>query len=78
MTTKIWFALKVVFFSIFTLLELWTASVLIWHSYYNEKLPESARDPLFSLGWTTAAMTILIVCYAFRKQPGQLKRSQGN
>lgn len=73
------FILKVIFFSIFTVLELWTASVLIWHSYYNENLPENITRAFFGLGWTTAAMAILIVCYAFRRQPDQLKRSnKGN
>lgn len=77
MFTKIAFTLKVIFFSIFTVGELWTASVLIWHSYYNENLPENIKQSLFGLGWTTAAMAIVIATPSARSLTSSSGQERG-
>ncbi|MEK7642225.1 MAG: hypothetical protein AAB392_00300 [Patescibacteria group bacterium] len=69
------FILKVIAMSVFAVLEFFTAWTLFRAALYNN-LPTEVARAAYGLGGCTVAMTILIITYAFRKQPDQLKRSR--
>jgi hypothetical protein len=64
------FTLKVIAFSIFALLEAFTAWILFHAAMYNN-LPTDVARAAYGLSACTVVMTIVIIAYAFRRRPNQ-------
>lgn len=64
------FTLKVIFYTVFTMLELWASWIFLRAAMYNNLLPETAQLA-YGLSGCVAALAIVIVYCAFREQPDQ-------